>query len=517
MGRTRTTGGDLRHQPVLPTESARGVDSMLGPLGWAGIASIALFGCILGLLVATYFDMREANSATYRQQQLARVEGLAKEAGRVLPGLEEQSLSGSADERRAQTAERYPVAELAATLPADETWVLGPDRLLTAIAATGEYAPLPLDPQAADPRLLEMITLMRAGVPGSTTFTWIDPTTSDPEQRVASFAPIPDAPEGWALAISSPESVALAGTSNALWNLLVAISGMFAAFFGFGGIALALHASAQRQRTALAREREAMQCAAAHSERLAMVGTMTAGVAHDMRGPLASLGIMIELIRQGDLTVEPDLLEDMDICIAQLRELATDLTGFSRDGTGTEAADADPARAIRTALRLVGPDCARYCEVDLGDRPLPIVSIAEQRLIQVLLNLLINAEQVAERIHLHAWTSPTGVEIVVEDDGPGIPPEIGDTLFDAFVTRREDGGGTGLGLFLCKRFITDAGGDIRVDRGSMGGARFHFHLPVLTTPEVEVRPMAGVRGATISTGAAAIRRGVESPKGMLVG
>ena len=123
-----------------------------------------------------------------------------------------------------------------------------------------------------------------------------------------------------------------------------------------------------RQRISIQAERASMSRAAAHAERLAMVGTMTAGVAHDMRGPLTTLSLLVDLMRQGDVEVDDDLIEDMGLSVDRLRELAADLTEFSRcddEGDVSAMGRADPVRCVRTALRLLGPDYAQRCELAL--------------------------------------------------------------------------------------------------------------------------------------------------------
>ena len=125
-----------------------------------------------------------------------------------------------------------------------------------------------------------------------------------------------------------------------------------------------------------------MSRAAAHAERLAMVGTMTAGVAHDMRGPLTTLSLLVDLMRQGDVEVDDGLIEDMGLSVDRLRELAADLTEFSRcddEGDVSAMGRADPVRCVRTALRLLGPDYAQRCELALDLSGVAIVGMSDRR------------------------------------------------------------------------------------------------------------------------------------------
>ena len=216
-----------------------------------------------------------------------------------------------------------------------------------------------------------------------------------------------------------------------------------------------------------------------------MVGTMTAGVAHDMRGPLTTLSLLVDLMRQGDVEVDDGLIEDMGLSVDRLRELAADLTEFSRcddEGDVSAVGRADPVRCVRAALRLLGPDYAQRCELALDLSGVAIVGMSDRRLVQVLLNLLINAKKFAEQFRISAHVQDGLLHMCVEDNGPGVEPALGMRVFEAFVTSREGGEGTGLGLYLCRRFLHECGGDIALrDDGVLGGACFRFYVPLVTS------------------------------------
>jgi signal transduction histidine kinase len=228
-----------------------------------------------------------------------------------------------------------------------------------------------------------------------------------------------------------------------------------------------------------------MSRAAAHAERLAMVGTMTAGVAHDMRGPLTTLSLLVDLMQQGEVEIDDDLIADMGLSVERLRELATDLTEFSRcdDEEDISAVGrADPVRCVRTALRLLGPDYAQRCELALDLSGVSLVGMTDRRLVQVLLNLLINAKKFAEHFRISAQIEDDQLVMSVEDDGPGVDPSLRSKVFEAFVTSREGGEGTGLGLYLCRRFLQECNGQIAlVEDGVLGGACFRFHIPLVVS------------------------------------
>ena len=113
---------------------------------------------------------------------------------------------------------------------------------------------------------------------------------------------------------------------------------------------------------------------------------------------------------------------------------------------------------------------------------LPRISLAGPRIVQVLLNLLLNAADAVPReggrITLRAARAPGDrVRLTVEDNGPGIAAEIRDRLFEPFVTTKEPGKGTGLGLAVCLGLIEAAGGTLAVEDSAEGGARFVIELP----------------------------------------
>ena len=114
------------------------------------------------------------------------------------------------------------------------------------------------------------------------------------------------------------------------------------------------------------------------------------------------------------------------------------------------------------------------------------MKLPASRLTQVLLNLVLNAGAAvatkgAGRVTLRARSAGDRVRIEVEDDGPGVAPEVRGRLFEPFVTTKDVGEGTGLGLAVCRGLVESAGGEIDLDRTYEGGARF-----VVTLPAAEV-------------------------------
>jgi len=113
-------------------------------------------------------------------------------------------------------------------------------------------------------------------------------------------------------------------------------------------------------------------------------------------------------------------------------------------------------------------------------------------MVQVLLNLLVNAADAVElvtpsrpaHIGVGARRVDGGVRVVVEDNGPGFAPEVLSRLFEPFFTTKPPGKGTGLGLALCREFVSRAGGSLQAENRPEGGARFVLRMPAAREPDV---------------------------------
>jgi signal transduction histidine kinase len=160
-----------------------------------------------------------------------------------------------------------------------------------------------------------------------------------------------------------------------------------------------------------------------------------------------------------------------------------DLLHFARPSEQQNAnATAGVEAAVTETLSLLKPQSAfRNVEVSTHvPADLPDVQISPEHLQQILLNLLINAAAACAnngKIHVVARHSETHVELRVEDNGPGVPAELRDRIFEPFVTTKEVGQGTGLGLSVCRGLVEAAGGSLLLDSTSSTGARFVILLP----------------------------------------
>jgi two-component system NtrC family sensor kinase len=229
------------------------------------------------------------------------------------------------------------------------------------------------------------------------------------------------------------------------------------------------------------------------SERMASVGRLAAGLAHEIGNPIAALMGMEDLLLDGDMSrdEERDFLQRMRRETERIHTVVRDLLDFARpeelvDHGGEPPSPAEVRQVVDDVIALVRPQ-KQFRDVVIEakvERDL-VVAIPAPRLTQVLLNMLMNAGaalgsagRVGGRVTVTARSADAArVRIEVEDDGPGIAPAVRDRLFEPFVTTKEVGEGTGLGLAVCRGLVESAGGEIGVDAACQGGARFYVLLP----------------------------------------
>jgi PAS domain S-box-containing protein len=250
-------------------------------------------------------------------------------------------------------------------------------------------------------------------------------------------------------------------------------------------------------------ERRMAEQALFDAERLAIVGEMAATVAHEINQPLQVISIACasaedELAAIADNVIAPSgdfLLGKVKRILQQIdraRHIVDELKAFVR-GTGSEApAPFDPADALRGAVDLT-KHALRQSGVALATpavEHLPPVVGHISKLEQVLINLVNNARDAGgKQVEISAVKlSRDGrdyVRIVVDDDGPGIAPEVLPRLFMSFVTTKPRGMGTGLGLRICRRIIEEMGGTITAANRPHGGASFEILLPAASEPDLK--------------------------------
>jgi signal transduction histidine kinase len=236
------------------------------------------------------------------------------------------------------------------------------------------------------------------------------------------------------------------------------------------------------------------------SERMASVGRLAAGVAHEIGNPITAIMGMEDLILEGGLAQDEqnDFLRRMKRETERIHVVLHDLLDFARPEaaapSGAPVAPADVREVADSVAALVRPQKsfkAVTVAIELPDEPLA-VRLPGPRLTQVLLNLVLNAgAAIADRkrdgrVVIRARResgAPRRVRIEVEDDGPGVPGSMRERIFEPFVTTKEVGEGSGLGLAVCRGLVESAGGEIGVDPAYAAGARFYVVLPAAASAD----------------------------------
>jgi PAS domain S-box-containing protein len=242
------------------------------------------------------------------------------------------------------------------------------------------------------------------------------------------------------------------------------------------------------------------------AEKLAAMGQMLAGVAHELNNPLTAILGVTELLRERR-DVEGSTQRQLDLTHRQARRAARivqNLLEFSRPAS-PQKKPVDLNSVVDRALQLHEHSLRRNnIEVDFRPQPeLPGVIGDANQLIQVFLNLVTNAEQAIRevresgRIQVRMARFANQVCVTFQDDGIGIRPESIPRLFDPFYTTKRPGGGTGLGLSICLSIVREHGGTIEAEALPGGGSAFTVYLPATVSEEPKPLPET----AAVGTGA----------------
>jgi C4-dicarboxylate-specific signal transduction histidine kinase len=231
--------------------------------------------------------------------------------------------------------------------------------------------------------------------------------------------------------------------------------------------------------------------------KLATLGELTTGVAHELNNPLNNIGLyvgnVIDRIHMGELETER-ALSDLEKAMGQVRkatEIISHLRTFGRAAPVTfEPVDVD--EVIERALSLMQEQLRlRAIEVDLDLCPDELIVLGNPiQLEQIFINLLTNARDALEEtdeklVRIGSALERDRIKIVFADSGPGIPPLLAQRVFDPFFTTKEVGTGTGLGLSITYSIVKEHGGDISISQTPGGGATFTIELPIVGEEAVE--------------------------------
>jgi signal transduction histidine kinase len=212
------------------------------------------------------------------------------------------------------------------------------------------------------------------------------------------------------------------------------------------------------------------------------MGKLAAGVVHDLRNLMVSLGYVESVLQQR--SVAPDVMESVQVGMQGVGNLIHTLEAmhqFARGGTlSMDKSTVQPSLVVSDAVAISRMDMGfRTHKVAVNvEEGLPTIHGDRQKLTQVLVNLVRNAVQATAQwrhIGIEATRTNGHVVIAVEDDGPGVPPELKATLFKPFVSSKGEGG-MGMGLYMAKLIIDSHQGEIVVLDRPQGGARFEIRL-----------------------------------------
>ena len=246
------------------------------------------------------------------------------------------------------------------------------------------------------------------------------------------------------------------------------------------------------------------------SDRMASLGTLAAGVAHEINNPLAAVMLSIELAhkelaggRDANLARASELLASAAEHAVRVQRIVKDLRALARP-EAEPPAQIDLAEVIAYAQSVASYQIRHRARVEVHIAPLGPIYGSRARLEQVILNLLVNAAQaipddgaehrIAIEVREHG---PDRFAIEVHDTGVGIAPELRARIFDPFVTTKPVGEGTGLGLSICHTIVASLGGTIDVESEVGAGTTFRLVFPRGSAPIGAPAPAADVPASTV--------------------
>ena len=234
----------------------------------------------------------------------------------------------------------------------------------------------------------------------------------------------------------------------------------------------------------LARHEQDLRDQLIQAEKLACIGTLASGIAHEINNPLYTITGLSEHLREETRPeVIRDYVEDIIKSGRRIADIVQDLNAFARRSHREEQGDVNLNHSLDEAVKMA----RRATVVDqitvvtqYGDVP-PVLGNADE-LLQVFVNLVTNAVQAMEgqgTVTLSTSSANGFVYTTIKDTGPGIPYNNLNQIFDPFFTTKEQGKGTGLGLHIVRDIVNHHGGRVTVDSTLGQGATFTVKLPVL--------------------------------------
>jgi signal transduction histidine kinase len=297
------------------------------------------------------------------------------------------------------------------------------------------------------------------------------------------------------LVLAAGEAMLLAAgvrlSAAVMWAALLS-AGTTVAAMGAGAYVrmFEFRVAAERARRGAAERLAESERRRAQSDRLALVGRLAAGVAHEISNPLTYLSTNLVLLEREAEALQSVSRRDVNAAVAEsvravdhITEVLRDLRRFARSEGVGEALPTDLRPVVEEAVLLATVRLRGIRLERALSQGLPRVKARRRRLVQVLVNLLINAaDAVGEpdakerRIRIIAEQSEGVVLLQMEDTGPGLSPEARKHLFEPFFTTKPPGKGTGLGLALSREYVEADGGTITIEEAPTGGARVVVRL-----------------------------------------
>ncbi|MCR9061614.1 MAG: ATP-binding protein, partial [Rhodobacteraceae bacterium] len=244
-----------------------------------------------------------------------------------------------------------------------------------------------------------------------------------------------------------------------------------------------------QERRRIERELLEAQRGLARSNRLAAVGEMSAAVVHELSQPLSALRMFVagtrKFLDKGDTGTAVENLKEIDGIQLRMANLTQELKRFARPGE-SRIEKIDLRESIRTAEKIVRPrfeETGVFLKMELPDTALE-TETAPLRVEQILVNLLRNGADAAAaegegQVRLIAQLIDNEIRLEISDNGPGIPEDLRERIFDPFFSTKTSSGGMGLGLAISMRLAEDLGGSLSVRTETPKGAVFELTLPAI--------------------------------------
>ena len=348
---------------------------------------------------------------------------------------------------------------------------------------------------AGNPLFAEMVEITRTSGAGFVDYLWQwkeDPTHIVPKiSHVKAFDPW-----GWIIGTGIYVADVNADISAVTRKISLACAGILGVMLLLSGYIIWAAAASRKERLAAMARSELQEKQLVQADKMASLGILVAGVAHEVNNPATTLMLNAPNLKKAFESFLPVLDDhfarhpDARVChmaypvlrtriermlaavldsSARIKQIITDLKDFSRPAdTRTPFPDPeiDVNQVVNKALDLTRPTLKKFTPhvwADLG-MSLPPVAGDFQKLVQVVINLLMNAGQALENKDQSITVTTSAnrhrniVTIEVTDTGPGVPPDMLDKIIDPFFTTRRDDGGTGLGLFISEKIVSDMQG-----------------------------------------------------------